>query len=225
MFETLMSLPLFNGVSYNRLSEIVGNTRLAFLKYLQGETLVFLDDACDSLKFIISGKVKMTVSTHDEKFTVTSTLEAPSVIMPEYLFGRSTVYPCRVTAMDTVSVMQISKADFTRLLSTDEVFLFNYLNQVSSSAQKSVQGVLALTSGSLEERIAFWILALTQRDSSDIVLSCRQRDFCAVFGVPRSSMIAALDHLQSLGYIDYTPVSIKVKSRRDMASLLIHSRD
>ncbi|MDE6582462.1 MAG: Crp/Fnr family transcriptional regulator [Duncaniella sp.] len=225
MFETLMNLPLFNGVSYNRLSEIVGNTRLSFLKYLQGETLIYPDDPCNSLKFIISGKVKMTVSTHDERFSVTSTLDAPSVLMPEYLFGRSTVYPCRVVAAETVSVMQISKSDFTRLLSTDEVFMFNYLNHISSSAQKSVEGVLALTSGSLEERIAFWIIALTQRDSKDIVLSCRQRDFCAVFGVPRSSLVAALDHLKELGYIEYTPVSIKVRSRREMASLLVHARD
>ncbi len=35
MYENLMGLPLFNGVSYNRISEIVGGTRLAFLKFLQ----------------------------------------------------------------------------------------------------------------------------------------------------------------------------------------------
>ncbi|MBD5202906.1 MAG: Crp/Fnr family transcriptional regulator [Bacteroides sp.] len=225
MFETLMNLPLFKGVSYKRLSEIVGNTKLAFMKYLQGETLIFPDDTCDSLKFILSGKVRLAISTHDERFTVSSVLEGPSVIMPEYLFGRSTVYPCRVTAVDSVSVMQISKSDLTRLLSTDEIFLFNYINLISSSAQKSVEGVLALTSGSLEERIAFWVLALSQHDSKDIILSCRQRDLCAVFGVQRSSFTAALDHLKSLGYIDYTSDSIKVKSRRDMASLLIHARD
>ena len=40
MYENLMGLPLFNGVSYNRISEIVGNTKLAFMKYLPGETIV-----------------------------------------------------------------------------------------------------------------------------------------------------------------------------------------
>ena len=34
MYENLMTLPLFKGVSYNRVSEIVGKTRLGFLKYL-----------------------------------------------------------------------------------------------------------------------------------------------------------------------------------------------
>lgn len=40
MYENLMTLPLFKGVSYARLSEIVGNTRLAFLKYLPGEAIL-----------------------------------------------------------------------------------------------------------------------------------------------------------------------------------------
>ena len=40
MYENLMRLPLFNGVSYNRISEIVGNTRLAFMKFLPGERIV-----------------------------------------------------------------------------------------------------------------------------------------------------------------------------------------
>ncbi|MDE5785234.1 MAG: Crp/Fnr family transcriptional regulator, partial [Duncaniella sp.] len=182
MFETLMTLPLFNGVSYARLSEIVGNTRLSFLKYLSGETFISPDDPCDSLKFILSGKVRISVSTRDDRFTVSSTLSAPSVIMPEYLYGRSTVYPCKATAMEATSIMLIGKSDFTRLLSTDEIFLFNYLNLISSNAQKSVEGVLALTSGSLEERIAFWLVALSQRESENIELSCRQRDMCGVFG-------------------------------------------
>ncbi len=222
MFETLMNLPLFKGVSYNRLSEIVGSTRLAFLKYLPGETFIYPGDACDSLRFLLSGKASISISTRDERFMVTSTLKAPSVVMPEFLFGRSTVYPCKATAIDTLSILSVSKSDFTRLLSTDSVFLFNYLNMISSSAQKGVEGVLSLSSGSLEERIAFWFLSLSQRDSEDLVLSCRQRDLCAVFGVPRSSFIASLESMKDRGILEFDNMSIKVKSRESLESLLIH---
>lgn len=50
MYENLMGLPLFNGVSYNRISEIVGNTRLAFSKYLPGETILEAGDPCTGIK-------------------------------------------------------------------------------------------------------------------------------------------------------------------------------
>ena len=72
--------------------------------------------------------------------------------------------------------MQIDKKDLIPVLQSDEVFLFNYLNILSTNAQKAVDGMLAVTSGSLEERIAFWIVALTQPSGRDISLECRQRD-------------------------------------------------
>ena len=49
MYENLMTLPLFKGISYARLSEIVGNTRLAFLKYLPGEPMLTAGDQCRKL--------------------------------------------------------------------------------------------------------------------------------------------------------------------------------
>lgn len=223
MYETLMGLPMFNGVSYNRISEIVGSTKLSFLKYLPDETFIQLHEPCSYLKFLITGSVRITVPSPDGRFTVSSTLTAPAVIMPDYLFGRSTLYPCKAVAIDTISIMQISKSDFTRILATDEIFLFNFLNIISSNAQKSIDGVLALTSGTLEERIAFWIVALTQFSATDIELSCRQRDLCAVFGVQRSSFTATLESMKEQGLIDYDSNRIRVKSRKAISNLLSNS--
>ncbi len=222
MYETLMGLPMFNGVSYNRISEIVGSTKLSFLKYLPDETFIQHQEPCSYLKFIISGSARITIPSPDGRFTVSSTLTAPAVIMPDYLFGRSTLYPCKAVAIDTTSIMQISKSDFTRILATDEIFMFNFLNIISSNAQKSIDGVLALTSGTLEERIAFWIVALTQRSATDIELSCRQRDLCAVFGVQRSSFIATLEGMKEQGMIEYDSNKIRVISRRAIANLLLN---
>ena len=85
--------------------------------------------------------------------------------------------------------------------------------------------MLALTTGSLEERIAFWIIALTQRDAKDIVLACRQRDLYSLFGVQRSSFINTLDDMKERGIIDYSPNEIRVISRSDLRSVLLKSPD
>ena len=89
------------------------------------------------------------------------------------------------------------------------------------NAQLSVEGVLALTSGSLEKRIAYWIVALTQSNGQDIVLQCRQRDMYTVFGVPRQSLICALDNMKSSGIIDYTAQEIQVLQRRGLMNILM----
>ncbi|MDE6393854.1 MAG: cyclic nucleotide-binding domain-containing protein, partial [Duncaniella sp.] len=93
MYENLMTLPLFKGISYARLSEIVGNTRLAFLKYLPGETMLTAGDPCTHIKFIISGKVRLTIRNESDRVRVSQTLTAPAVISPDFLFGRNTLYP------------------------------------------------------------------------------------------------------------------------------------
>lgn len=225
MYENLMGLPLFNGVSYNRISEIVGGTRLAFLKFLPGEKIVMAGDPCTRLMFVIGGKVRLSIRNSSDRFIVSQTLEAPSVISPDFLFGRNTLFPASVTAIDTVSIMEIEKNDFITIIRSDEVCLFNYLNFISTNAQKAIDGVVALTSGSLEERIAFWIIALTQRDAKDIVLACRQRDLYSMFGVQRSSFINTLDSMKERGLIDYGPTEIRVISRNDLRSILLKSPD
>ena len=116
--------------------------------------------------------------------------------------------------------MQIDKSDYLRIINTDPVFLFNYLNLLSMNAQLSVEGVLALTSGNLEQRIIYWIVALTQNNGRNIKLECRHKDMYTVFGVPRQSLIAALNNLQQQGLIDYDSQEIRVADRRNLLDRL-----
>lgn len=220
MYEILMALPLFSGVSYAKLSEIVGCTKFHFLKYLKGEKFVSAGEACTHIKFIISGCARLSIVNSDGRFRVSQTLRRPAVIAPEYLFGRATSYPCTATAMEPTGILQISKIDYVRLLNSDPIFLFNYLNMLSVNAQKAVDGVLALTTGSLEERIALWIVSLTQRGGEDITLTCRQRDLYSLFGVQRSSFISTLESMKHKGLIDFTQYDISINSRQDMVALL-----
>ena len=220
MYEILMRLPLFSGVNRDKISEIVGTTKFHFLKYLPGETIVSAGEVCTHIKFVISGRARLTIANSDGRFKVSQTVAAPDVIAPEFLFGRATKYPCTGVAVEATGILQISKADYMKILNSDDIFMYNFLNILSKKAQKSVDGVLALTTGSLEERIAFWIVALTQRGGEDIVLECRQRDLYALFGVQRTSFIATLEGLKTRGVIDYDQNEIRIKSRRDLLEML-----
>lgn len=222
MYDILLGLPLFKGVSHQRISEIVGSKKFHFLKYSPGEAIVTAGEQCSHIKFIISGRTSMEITSDDGRFKVTQTLSAPEVIAPDFLFGRTTTYPGTVTALDTTGIMQISKPDYVDILHTDRVFLFNFLNLLSCDAQKSVDGILSVTTGSLEERIAFWIVALTQHNATDIRLSCRHRDIYALFGVQRNIFYAALDRLKEQGIIDYEQNEIQILSRQRLKDRLLH---
>lgn len=220
MYKLLMGLPLFGGVTYDRMLEVVGNTKLHFLKYLKDQTFIKAGDKCTHLKFIISGKARLSISNPDGRFVVSQTLSAPDVIAPDYIFGRTTLYPCNAVAIEPTGVLQIAKADYLKILNSDQIFLFNFLNTLSMNAQKAVDGILSIATGSLEERIAFWVAALTQRGGSDITLSCRQRDLYSLFGVQRSSFISVLDKMKEQGIIDYSQSEIRILNRHDLLDLL-----
>lgn len=220
MFEILMGLPLFKGVSHERMAKTVGSSKFHFLKYLPGETIYRAGDPCVDLTFVISGSVRVKIVNPDDRFAVSQTINAPDVIAPEFLFGKITRYPGTVTAIDTTGLLRISKNDYMQILNSDTVFLLNYLNLLSMNAQKAVEGIIAVSTGELPERIAFWISALSQARSTDVCLECRSRDLTSLFGVARTSLKAALDRMKDEGLIDYTPYRINVRDRRALLSLL-----
>ena len=220
MFELLMNLPLFRGVSRSRIAEVVGSAKFHFLKYPKGETVVRAGEECTHLAFVISGSVRSEISNSSKRFSVSQTLKAPSAIAPDFLFGRTTRYPGTVVALTDCSILKISKVDYIRILNADQVFMFNFLNPLSVNAQKALDGILALTSGGLDERIAFWIIALTQPGSEDIELTCKTRDLCNLFSVQRNVFDAACHEMEQRNLIRYSPRKIEIVDRREMLSLL-----
>ncbi len=220
IFDNLMELPLFKGVGKDKMALTAGKAKLHFLKYLPGEVIFRAGQQCADIAFILSGSVRINIANPDGRFSVSQTLAAKDVISPEFLFGRVTTFPGTVTAVETVSILLISKADYVNMLNSDSVFLFNYLNLLSMNAQKAVEGILAVSTGDIAERIAFWISALTQPRSYDIRLECRQRDLVGLFGVARTTLRSALESLKEQGLIDFSLYGIDVHDRQALLALL-----
>lgn len=221
IFTTLRELPLMKGVSSSTLEQVVGCIPFHFLKYSEGQFITEAGDECTHLKFLISGSVRMEVAAADGQFRVLQSLRAPQVISPDYLFGRSTRYPATTTALDTVGIMQVAKEDYRSMLTMDPIFLFNYLNVISTGSQRSLHGVLSAASGSLETRLAFWIVSLTQPGSFDIELSCGRRALYSVLGVSRSRLATTLESLKTREIIDYdADGTIRVISRPALIEIL-----
>lgn len=218
MYKILMGLPIFQGVSHAKISELIEKIKFHFLKYTNGETIVDVDDPCTNLKFLISGSVRLETLNLNRRIKVLQTLNAPNVIGAEYLFGKRTAYPYSVKAHPEAGLMQVEKADFLKILKSDIVFLFNTLNYLSRNSQTPTEAVLSLTSGSVAERIAFWIGSLTYRGSSEIVVESKQKDMYTMLGIQRSAYINTLEELRDKGVLDFTPGAIYINDRDSLLS-------
>lgn len=225
MFELLMSLPLFKGVTRDRIAETVGHTRMNFQKYTPNNRIITAGTHCNELHFVLSGSVRSTIASEDGRFAVSQTIDGPHVFAADSLFGLVTDYPCTVDALTECNIMTIEKSAYLGILQSDNIFAINYLNLLSMNAQKSVHGVLAVVTGSLEERIAYWVCALSQPGARDVVLTCKQRDLYGLFGMQRSTFFGILDQMRDRGLINYTPTSISIVDRRAMVRMLTSSRE
>ena len=221
IYQTILDLPLIKGVSATRLTEIAGRYKLNFVKYSPGDTIIHNGEQCESIKFILSGSVRTKICATDNALCVEQTLIAPQVIAPDYLFGRITAYPGTAQAQTTVGIMEISKEEYRKMLASDSIFLFNYLNAVCARAQRGVRGLIALASSGSVERIAYWVVSLTQLGATEIRLSSATAALNDIIGIPLPSWRAAMKQLTDSGIIaEESPQSFTVNSRNALLNLI-----
>ena len=218
-----MSLPLLNGMSRSKLLEIVGKTKFHFVKFAAGERIVNAGDPCTHLRFLLSGSVKSTTiytnGSNGSSISVTQTMAAPSTLCIEHLFGPTTCYPCNVTTIENVNGLQISKADYIKLIANNQILNFNFLNALSALAQNKIENCAVYASGNINERIAYFIDTVTTKQSKDIIISPVNNSIADFFGCSESDFNASLVAFSALGLTNCSDSDITIRSRDEFLSL------
>lgn len=220
MYDVLLQLPIFQGVSRNKISELIEKMKFHFLKYPNDEKIIACGEECNHLKFLISGEIRSELITQNAKMRITEKMQAPNVIAPEHLFGRDTYFPANLYAVGTVGIMQLEKSAVIQMLQEEPIFLINLLNILSRRSQTALESFTALSSNDLKERLAFWVLSLTHQKSTDIRIVCKQKDLYTFFGVQRSAFLATLDELKDANIIDYNSKEIAILDRTRLKTFL-----
>lgn len=222
MYEILMNLPAFRGITYNKVSQIVEKAKFHFLRFSPGNIIVDEGEECTFVKFIIKGAAKISIIDKAKRFSVEQTLTAPSMISPDFLFGRITRYPGRVSAQgaEDCGIVQISKNDYMQLLAGDEILILNMLNMLSMNSQLSLRGALAISTGSLERRLANWIIALTQNDATDITIHSERDSLYRIFNIDKEIFDETIESMTRRGLVDSEPFTLHIKSRRELRDML-----
>ena len=138
-FKKMLGLPLFQGLTTEELSELVGHTKIDFVKLNQGEVIIGEGSRVDQLRLLTDGKIMSTATVDNHSFKVEEMFDAPFVLQPERLFGLSQHYDRCFSAVTACSMLSIGKQDVVRLSTTFPVFRINLLNIICSSAQRAEQ--------------------------------------------------------------------------------------
>lgn len=141
MYEKIMQLPLFHGISKEQVSSFLEKTTIEFINYEDGEQIIEEGNFVESIVFVMSGHIRITHSLPHFNISIEETAGEGRVLGAENLFGMSTRYPFSANAEGKTSVMCFSKKQYISLLETDPIYRLNFFNYLSIRAQKPL-GIL-----------------------------------------------------------------------------------
>lgn len=170
MYDTIMSLPLFKGVSRERISYFLEKTSISFLKYKSGDIILRHDDEITKLRFVISGKIKVINTCKDGLIKISEVRGKGCVIGADRLFGMHTKSGCDVAAADNTGIMEFSKEQYLNLINADSINLLNFLNFISLKVQNAYVAVSDLCGCSFSVFLARIVKLYTQRHSERITI-------------------------------------------------------
>lgn len=220
MYQQLMQLPLFQGVSTEKITALVEKLPFHFLKFRNGEQIFAAGDPCTHIKFIVSGQVRLEMPCNQLRVSLLQTLTTPHVLAAEYLFGRETTYPFTALAQGACGILQLRKSDYIKMVGSDKVFLFNILNYLSSGSQHSISAALSIQNGSVAERLAMFIDSLVVNGATDIVLKYKQKDLCTLLGTQRTTLMASLSKLAEQEIIEFDSNVLRILDYYQLTDLL-----
>ena len=137
LYDSLLSLPLFLGMTCYDFQNVAGKTRFDFQKLEAGETIVEEGTSCTRLYYLISGDIKVITQADDYGYQVEEDISAPESFQLERLFGLTQRFTHTYVAKNNCSIMSVSKQEIMKLSDEYEIFRINLLNLVCTQSQKN----------------------------------------------------------------------------------------
>ena len=210
MYDTLLQLPLFQGLCQNDFTSILGKIKLHFSKHKAGEKIVCQRESCNGLIFLLQGEIMSETTDNDSLYTRCEYFTEPFVIEPYSLFGMFTNYTATYTALSDVNIVTVDKAFVLTELNKYDIFRLNYLNIISNRSQNLYYKLWNNKANSVEDKIIYFFLSHTEKTSGKKLLKIKMEDFAILLNDTRLSVSKALNELQEEGLLTLRRKEIEI---------------
>lgn len=201
LYDKLIELPLFIGISTDELSDIVGQTKFGFHKLAVDRPLVSTDDKCTQLFFLMSGTLRVVSYADNYRYRIEEELSAPAVIQPEHLFGLQQRYTKDFIAHTDCSLLSLDKAEVLRLLDSYLIFRLNLLNSISMQAQRMSRIPWRQQSSDIRQQFVNFLRLRCLTQAGCKVLRIRMEELAKELHQSRLNVSRMLNALQNEGLL------------------------
>lgn len=220
MYELLMQLPVFQGVSTGQLTEIIEKIPFSFSQFEPGQVLMKQGEVCTAMTFILSGTVRTQTPTFGQKVQIMQEFQGPYT-MPFYnLFGAETHVHDTVTALTRVGVMQLDKSNFLNVMQQNPILLINVMNMLCTNAQKQHKAMDFSGESDPVLRLASWMLAFTERKAENIHIDAKINDWCDLLQLDEASFWRCVAILEGQSILEVEGRRLKLLDRYSLRTFI-----
>lgn len=202
MYDTLLQIPPFQGMSKSELSAIIEKVKFNFMKFADKEVIFRQGERCDKLSFLLSGQLASETEAPCKRFRLVETYDQPMIIEPHSLFGKNPCYKSTYTAQGEVALLTIDKRYFYSVLDKYEVFRMNFFNLLSNRAELLHHRIWSITPQELEGRLIHFIHSLCTNLQGTKVLHVKMEDLALLLDDTRLNVSNVLNKWQEEGIIE-----------------------
>lgn len=175
-------------------------------KYEISQVVYRQDDFADSVFYIRTGQVKITVTSKEGKEAVVGILGAGDFFGEKVLNGQ-VLRKATAVALTECAITRIQKADFIRLVHSDPKFYELFISHLLARNTRIEEDLADQLLNSSEKRLARTLLLLasfgTGSETEPIPAKVSQETLAEMIGTTRARVSFFMNRFRRLGLIDY----------------------
>ena len=192
-------------------------------EYATGESIFSQGDLANSVFYIQSGKVKLTVVSMNGKEAVIAHLGATS-FFGEACLASETHRAASASALESSTIIRIDKIAMQDLLHLEPQFAEQFLAHMLSRNNRMQADLVDHLFNSSEKRLARLLMLMANfgQESKPIpvIAKISQETLAEMIGTTRSRVSFFLNRFRDLGYIDYSSAGMLINS--SLVNIVLH---
>lgn len=201
MFERLLQLPLFQGLTTHELSDVMAHVRLDFVNYHAGDEIVVQDEPCKNFIYIISGDVCSEYRTPICHLLLKEKLPSIGLLEPYNIFGMYQKYSRTYTFATDGITLSIPKQVVLQRLMANTIVKINLLNIICNRYQQVSKLLCFHPENTVKDKIIKFILAHSSTPKGAKEIKIKMVDLANHINETRLNVSKTLNEMQHQGFL------------------------